>query len=173
MVHGKKGFERIVWACKNVLVDAVSWLFYDFGKGNGEATARERAFLKKIQRQMNASLFEQSESGEVPLAQHHPSTKSIPPIKTEVMSVLVPPLDEPLKSTSSTAFEDEAVDLLEWLGLVALESPRVQHNDSVDPYLCRYGIPNEDRAVNSDLTKVRWSGLIPAPWIRSLFIECL
>lgn len=30
MVHGKKGFERIVWAFKNVLNAAVTWLFYDF-----------------------------------------------------------------------------------------------------------------------------------------------
>ena len=30
MVHGKKGFERIVWAAKNVLQDAVTWLFHDF-----------------------------------------------------------------------------------------------------------------------------------------------
>jgi hypothetical protein len=29
MSHGKKGFERIVWAFKNVLNKAVSWLFHD------------------------------------------------------------------------------------------------------------------------------------------------
>ena len=33
MVHGKKGFERVVWAFKNVLKNAVTWLFYDFNKG--------------------------------------------------------------------------------------------------------------------------------------------
>ena len=30
MLHGKKGFERIVWAFKNVLNQAVTWLFYDY-----------------------------------------------------------------------------------------------------------------------------------------------
>lgn len=30
MVHGKKGFERILWAFKNVLNHAVTWLFYDY-----------------------------------------------------------------------------------------------------------------------------------------------
>lgn len=30
MLHGKKGFERIVWAFKNVLNSSVTWLFYDF-----------------------------------------------------------------------------------------------------------------------------------------------
>lgn len=30
MLHGKRGFERIVWAFKNVLNYSVTWLFYDF-----------------------------------------------------------------------------------------------------------------------------------------------
>ena len=29
MLHGKKGFERIVWAFKNVLNSTVTWLFHD------------------------------------------------------------------------------------------------------------------------------------------------
>lgn len=29
MLHGKKGFERIVWAFKNVLTSSINWLFYD------------------------------------------------------------------------------------------------------------------------------------------------
>lgn len=29
MLHGKKGFERVVWAFNNVLVQSVAWLFYD------------------------------------------------------------------------------------------------------------------------------------------------
>ena len=29
MVHGKKGFERIVWAFKKVLDNSVTWLFHD------------------------------------------------------------------------------------------------------------------------------------------------
>ena len=35
MLHGKKGFERIIWAFKNVLTDSVTWLFYDFKPQNG------------------------------------------------------------------------------------------------------------------------------------------
>ena len=30
MLHGKKGFERIVWAFRNVLNHSVTWLFHDF-----------------------------------------------------------------------------------------------------------------------------------------------
>lgn len=32
MLHGKKGFERIVWAFKNVINHSVTWLFHDFEK---------------------------------------------------------------------------------------------------------------------------------------------
>ena len=33
MLHGKKGFERIVWAFKNALNHSVAWLFYDLESG--------------------------------------------------------------------------------------------------------------------------------------------
>ncbi len=33
MLHGKKGFERIVWAFKNVLNSTVTWLFHDCEAG--------------------------------------------------------------------------------------------------------------------------------------------
>lgn len=31
MLHGKKGFDRIVYAFKNVLTTPVTWLFHDLG----------------------------------------------------------------------------------------------------------------------------------------------
>jgi ribonuclease P/MRP protein subunit RPP40 len=31
MLHGKKGFDRIVYAFKNVLTAPVTWLFTDLG----------------------------------------------------------------------------------------------------------------------------------------------
>jgi len=33
MLHGKKGFERVVWAFKNVLSQSLTWLFYDVESG--------------------------------------------------------------------------------------------------------------------------------------------
>jgi len=33
MLHGKKGFERIVWAFQNVLNSTVTWLFHDLDAG--------------------------------------------------------------------------------------------------------------------------------------------
>ena len=39
MLHGKKGFERIVWAFKNVLNHSVTWLFYDFTSNSRDGKA--------------------------------------------------------------------------------------------------------------------------------------
>ena len=39
MLHGKKGFERIVWAFKNVLNHSVTWLFHDFTSHSGPGRA--------------------------------------------------------------------------------------------------------------------------------------
>ena len=47
MLHGKKGFERIVWAFKNVLNNSVTWLFYDFeAKDSAVADARKVALRR-------------------------------------------------------------------------------------------------------------------------------
>jgi len=34
MLHGKKGFDRIVWAFKNALNQSLSWLFVDLEHPN-------------------------------------------------------------------------------------------------------------------------------------------
>ena len=44
MLHGKKGFERIVWAFKNVLNHSVAWLFYDLGSESG-GISQSRPYL--------------------------------------------------------------------------------------------------------------------------------
>ena len=41
MQHGKKGFDRIVWAFKNVLSESVTWLFYDFSYNGLDALTQE------------------------------------------------------------------------------------------------------------------------------------
>lgn len=50
MLHGKKGFERIVWAFKNVLNRSVTWLFHDFNSisENGKAIAITKFLDNKV-----------------------------------------------------------------------------------------------------------------------------
>ena len=67
--------------------------------------------------------------------------------------------------------EDWALDMHEWLDLVALQSPRIRADDEIDSYLSRYSVPERNSAVASDLIVLVWSGFIPALWIRGLLME--
>ncbi|KAL9604491.1 MAG: hypothetical protein Q9219_000456 [cf. Caloplaca sp. 3 TL-2023] len=149
MVHGKRGFERIVWAFKNVLNQAVTWLFYDFDA--------KRAALA---------------CGKPPvLSRHHPATRPVVPQSITTATISIPnALNADAASWSSAEFEDQAIEISEWLSLVSLQSPRVRQDDHIDPYLCRYSKPNGDPANDKHLVVKQWSGLIPAPWLRHMFI---
>ena len=68
-------------------------------------------------------------------------------------------------------FQETAMDLLEWLDLISLESPRVYSNDTVDPYLCRYSVPESEAQDPTTIVKVTWKGLVPAIWVRTLFLN--
>lgn len=45
MLHGKKGFERIVWTFKNVLTQSLTWLFVDL-KGTPEQEGKHLTVLR-------------------------------------------------------------------------------------------------------------------------------
>lgn len=68
-------------------------------------------------------------------------------------------------------FPDWALERHEWLGLVALQSPRLRVDDEIDPYLSRYSVPDRDSAVVSNVVVLQWSGFIPALWVKGLLIE--
>ena len=47
MLRGKKGFERVVWAAKNVLNRSLTWLFYDLrAADDGSSSMRSRTLQK-------------------------------------------------------------------------------------------------------------------------------
>jgi ribonucleases P/MRP protein subunit RPP40 len=48
MVHGKRGFERIVWAAKNILNQPATWLFYDFRSRQTDNGSGTRDFADSI-----------------------------------------------------------------------------------------------------------------------------
>ena len=147
MVRGKKGFDRIIWACKNVLSEPVAWLFFDH---NAKQTL---------------------ESGTIPLSLHEPVHQTLEPEITHHKDILVPPLHEVV--STGQVDEDDVVEILEWLGLVTLESPRVKSYDSIDPFLARYQAPQHELAAPGNLVAIRWRGFILGGWVRRLFVECL
>lgn len=110
-----------------------------------------------------------------PIQKHHPIVRTCAPQITRLASILVPPLAPPEQDTASHRedFEEYAVDISEWLGLLALNSSRVQAFDSIDPYLSHYEVPYRPEAEEMNLVSIRWRGLLSAKWITRLFLECM
>ncbi|KAI9674758.1 MAG: hypothetical protein M1817_001662 [Caeruleum heppii] len=164
MVHGKKGFERIVWAFKNVLTNPITWLFCDLNTSSSNA-----------------------EPSSGPIEAHHPEEKTVTPQSIRLGPLPVPSFDHlGLRHDAVTgdidteAYEEQTADLLEWTSLVALGSPRVRSDDSIDSFLCRYKIPDQhldgrsaldDKSIT--MVRTRWQGLIPIKCITRLFLACL
>ena len=65
------------------------------------------------------------------------------------------------------------MELLEWIGMLALRSPRIQPGSSVDPFLCRYVVPGHDEASVRQLVCLKWRGFMPAEFVRNLLVYCL
>lgn len=93
------------------------------------------------------------------------------PICREIEGCPVPFVDA--EATIADAIYEE--QLLEWLGLVLLDSPRIKIHDVVDPYLCRYEFPEAaDIRTNGDALKLRhmqWKGLIPTRFITTMLLD--
>jgi ribonuclease P/MRP protein subunit RPP40 len=167
MVSGKKGFERVRWACKNVLTESVTWLFYDHNAAatleTGMTTSRQ--LVKAVLTDWHIT------TGSVPISIHHPSYRTVLPSTHPACNVLIPPLGRAALDTPVD--EDDATDLLEWLGLVSLRSPRILAEDKIDPFLSRYCTPWHEEANSGGLVTIRWHGFIPGQWARSLFVQLL
>lgn len=171
MLHGKKGFERIVWACRNVLNASVTWLLacdaisqnsLDKGMmnyyGHVKAACSQHpaaAALQKYQPRLLDCDFEEIA---------HPVV-TVPPLS----------MDEVRSQSSPAAVEDYCNDVSEWLGLVSLQSPRIAVDDVIDPYLSRYAVPQSDslQPQSTALVSLRWQGVMASRWISQLFTSYL
>lgn len=88
--------------------------------------------------------------------------------------VLVPPSQMDIaESTPSEEVQEHCNALSEWLAMVALGSPRVTANDTIDPYLSRYSVPDADDSKPANLTSLKWHGFINSQWITQLLIALL
>jgi len=163
MVHGKRGFERLIWAAKNVLHGTITWLFVDLDAANGF----------KGQYMIPAATAKLAHYSAGPIEKCDHEVDIVFPTCQRVEGCAVPFADAKEINVDS-AFEEQ---LLEWIGLVLLGSPRVSANDEVDPYLCRYDLPGMqeakemgDMAVQT-LHHLRWKGLVPSSFVLRMFLE--
>jgi ribonuclease P/MRP protein subunit RPP40 len=147
MKHGKSGFSRLEWACKNVLDQSLIWLFYNFNPSSAEALAE----------------------GKEPISKHAPWLHDITPDATKMEDVLVPKLSA--SDLKGLYAEEDALGLLEYLHMLSLRSPRVEKGDSINPHLSRYEVPDLGNGIISkNLVVVRWRGFIPPAFVRDLFL---
>ncbi|KAI0145625.1 ribonuclease P 40kDa subunit-domain-containing protein [Xylariaceae sp. FL1272] len=148
-LHGKKGFDRLVYACKNALNRPTTWLFCNLSKTPEPD----------------------------PLLPHFPTKYTSQPGLWHGTNIKMPCLQPPTTLTTGNSrsdLDEFATELYEWLSLIRLESPRVEANDNVDPYLSAYtvpGIPSE--AKQGALSKFSWQGFIPPSWVARTLAEVI
>jgi len=169
MLHGKKGFERIVRAFENVLFEEVEWLFCDLGKTGTFSIFDCYGLTTNFCTEISPS----------PLAKHHPVEITVSPVISKTAEIKIPEFKVEEDSDPSTIdypdeFSDYVTELYEWLSLVSLSSPRVEANDQIDPYLSRYVPPPPSSTPEQcELVKITWSGFLPSKWIHETFVKIL
>ncbi|EYE92718.1 ribonuclease P protein subunit p40 [Aspergillus ruber CBS 135680] len=153
MLHGKKGFERIIWAFQNVLTESVAWLFCDLA-------SESNGLPKDIKN--------------TPLQKHKPEIVECDVTRIPHREVLAPPSQMDItESTPSEDVQEHCNALSEWLAMIALESPRVTSTDTIDPYLSRYSVPDADDSNPTNLISLKWHGFINSRWITHLLTTLL
>lgn len=144
MLAGKKGFERLLHAAKSVFVGEMTWLFYD------------------ISSDLSTSDISLGENVEI---------KHITAQTEELKEIIIPPF--PADDTDiSKSNQDDVTDLLEWLSLAAISSPRIEQGDLVDEIISRYSVPNTPAtSTTQTLTKITYIGFIPNTVVANIFAK--
>lgn len=75
-------------------------------------------------------------------------------------------ISRPQSIDDAIAWEEEVTALFEWVGMAALQSPRLFIHDHVDPYISVYEPPSHTEATA--LTHIRWRGLMPPQFVKKI-----
>ncbi|KAH7110834.1 ribonuclease P 40kDa subunit-domain-containing protein [Dendryphion nanum] len=163
-VHGKKGFGRLEWAARNVLVGSWTWLLFNCvnGAGLGDKGTCDWDWESE------------------PVAAHAPVLRHVDVEEQSLGEVKVPGLRVgDLEGLYKRSLDDgaAAMELLECLDMLALDSPRMHVDDRVDPFVSRYEVPVFETAngtfrepVAREMMRVRWRGLISPQFARQVFL---
>ncbi|KAF3053081.1 hypothetical protein E8E11_003486 [Didymella keratinophila] len=150
MKKGKKGFERLRWAAREVLNESKRWLFWSGNPTFGESVREGREVMSR----------------------HAPKVFGLEPEVAKVEGVAVPKLDVQGNGLSGLYDQEDALALLEWLGMLSLGSSRVKDGSDVNSHLCRYDVPDFGHGTETrELVRVRWSGFITPMFVKDLFLE--
>ncbi|KAJ5732679.1 hypothetical protein N7493_004160 [Penicillium malachiteum] len=120
MLHGKKGFDKIVWAFQTVLGQSIAWLFCD--------------------------LSEQTNDGK-PIQKHHPRWIDTAPAADHLSQIMVPPLLGLVsKDMPEVDLQEACGSLSEWIAMAQMRSPRLSAEDELE--MARVDFPAMDDKVD-------------------------
>ncbi|KAK4916937.1 hypothetical protein LTR49_015112 [Elasticomyces elasticus] len=148
MVRGKPGFDRIVWAFKNVLDCSVTWLFHDL-KGTTDGTG--------------------------PIAVHQPTIHNIEPVFEPLENVRAPAVPPTLDQTNHAA-ATELLEWLTMAANLSPRLQQTDGVDSyLSRYEAPRAVSETGKeiTVSQGLVRIRWHGFIPASFISSVFSVAL
>lgn len=149
MLHGKRAFERILWSFRNVLVDSLAWLFVDLNDPRLSSPNPLTKFALQIRR--------------------------CEPRVDHARKVKVPLFGREFSRDEDG--EEDAMEILEWVSLALAGSPRIEVDDRIDSYLCRYQIPGSldlnAPPEEQSLVKLHWHGLLPSSLSTKIFLLAL
>ncbi|KAF3043497.1 hypothetical protein E8E12_009736 [Didymella heteroderae] len=150
MRKGKRGFERLRRAARDVLGESKRWLFWSGNPSFGESVGDGREVLSR----------------------HAPKVFRLEPEVTKMEGVAVPMLDVHGNGLSGLYDQEDALALLEWLDMLSLGSSRVKDGSEMDSHLCRYDVPDFGQGTETrEFVRVRWSGFIAPMFVKDLFLE--
>jgi ribonucleases P/MRP protein subunit RPP40 len=84
---------------------------------------------------------------------HHPFEHMVKPTVTRFDNTMIPALPPETKVES-----EDAEEILEWISLQMLGSPRVQADDKIDDYLCRYQLSQAQQGHETAVVMLQWRG---------------
>jgi ribonucleases P/MRP protein subunit RPP40 len=155
MVPGKRAFDRLIYACSKVLVDKISWLYLD---------------LEQIAKA--SSKTQQPEDSIKPFCV---KTSSIDLQTVVRRDVFIPAIfSGPNGNEEALQEADIQTQLLEYIGLLLIDSRRTFTNDKVDPILCVYTLPglgpeeSIEETQRQTVAHVRCHGLLPLNLVRKI-----
>lgn len=167
---GKKGYDRLLYACKHVLDQPIAWLFHR--QSSSELPIEFLLILPEL-----AMANQYSAPDPDPLLKHFPTKYTSAPSVEEDLKIETPILKIPESANSNDAqleLEDFATGIYEWLSLLKLSSPRVESGDEIDPFLSRYSVPcSSGEAEAVKLCKISWRGFIAPGWARQTLVDVI
>jgi len=165
----------MVYAFENVLNETLTWLFYDL---QDTTMNIEKQIESSVDPDKNEKLDGKVPGhSSTPIARHCPIRIPLHAKVSTVTSVKVPTFPKDL----SEDHRHQATDMLEWLSIAMIESPRMVVNNSLDEMLSRWDTPDlrcgEDGETSSkmttDVSHLRYHAFLPGEVALQIYIAVI